>query len=275
MLILAATPIGNLADASPRLRQTLAMATVIAAEDTRKTKQLLQLLEITTAAKLIAVHDHNEKDKAEQLAQLAATSDVVLVSDAGMPTVSDPGYRVVAAAVLAEVPITVIPGPSAPVTALALSGMATDRFAFEGFLPRKTNDLTRTLSALKDDPRTLIFFEAPQRITVTLEQLAKIFGPERPVAICRELTKRYEEVLRGTAAELARELQQRQLKGEIVLVVAGATPQVMTAELAYQQVAERVAAGERLKDACRAVAASTGASARELYDLALANKGGK
>ncbi|MBB4072149.1 16S rRNA (cytidine1402-2'-O)-methyltransferase [Canibacter oris] len=272
---MAATPIGNLADASPRLRQTLAMATVIAAEDTRKTKQLLQLLEITTAAKLIAVHDHNEKDKAEQLAQLAATSDVVLVSDAGMPTVSDPGYRVVAAAVLAEVPITVIPGPSAPVTALALSGMATDRFAFEGFLPRKTNDLTRTLSALKDDPRTLIFFEAPQRITVTLEQLAKIFGPERPVAICRELTKRYEEVLRGTAAELARELQQRQLKGEIVLVVAGATPQVMTAELAYQQVAERVAAGERLKDACRAVAASTGASARELYDLALANKGGK
>lgn len=270
MLILAATPIGNLADASKRLRETLATAEVIAAEDTRKTKQLLQLLEINTTAKLVPLHDHNEKDKAAQLAEQARAQDVVLVSDAGMPTVSDPGYRVVAYAVLHEVPVTVVPGPSAPITALALSGMATDRFAFEGFLPRKQGELRKKLQALAADQRTLIFFESPRRIADSVIAIAEIFGADRRVAVCRELTKMHEEVIRLEAAALVDYLRSRELKGEIVLVIEGAAAPPIDADDALQQVVARVQAGQRLKDAAREIAQQNGLKPRELYEKAIA-----
>lgn len=272
MLILAATPIGNLADASPRLRQVLTDATLIAAEDTRTTRQLLQLLQLETRAKLVALHDHNEQAKALELAELAAHNDVVVVSDAGMPTISDPGFKLVAQAVLLNVPITVVPGPSAALTALALSGLPTDRFAFEGFLARKDGQLRSQLQALQHDPRTLIFFESPHRIARSCAVLAEIFGPQRRAAICRELTKLHEEVLRGTLEHLAAQLADRQLKGEIVLVVAGAASPTLSREQATQQAVQLVASGVRLKDAAREVAAQSQFSARELYALLLAQQ---
>ncbi|MDO4240932.1 MAG: 16S rRNA (cytidine(1402)-2'-O)-methyltransferase [Microbacteriaceae bacterium] len=269
MLVLAATPIGNLQDASPRLRDALADAAVIAAEDTRTTKQLLRLLGIETRAKIVPLHDHNESAKAAELAGLAAESDVVLVSDAGMPTVSDPGFKVVAAAVAADVQVSVVPGPSAPIAALAISGLPSNRFAFEGFVPQKQGERRRFLAELRDESRTLIFFESPHRLHATLQDMAQHFGAERQAAVCREITKMYEQVLRGSLAELAEKMADG-VKGEIVVVVAGAQPAEVTPCDALSQVQLRVSAGERLKDATRAVAATTGIPARELYSLALA-----
>lgn len=271
MLLLAATPIGNLGDASPRLREALASADVIAAEDTRRTLQLLGLLEVETGAELVALHDHNERERAASLVQRAADELVVLVSDAGMPTVSDPGYRVVQLAVEAGVDVSAIPGPSAVVTALAIAGLPTDRFAFEGFLPRKAGERARALASLAAEPRTLVFFESPSRIADALTALAEAFGADRPAAVCRELTKLYEQVRRGTLAELA-EWAAGGVRGEIVLVVGGAPAREASPELAHAEVQRRVAAGERLKDATRAVAEATGLSARDLYAAALAAK---
>ncbi|MFC6234591.1 16S rRNA (cytidine(1402)-2'-O)-methyltransferase, partial [Leucobacter soli] len=178
MLILAATPIGNLGDASPRLREALAGAAVIAAEDTRHTRQLLSLLEVETRAELVALHDHNERDRAASLVDRAERDDVLLVSDAGTPTVSDPGFRVVQLAAERGVGVSAIPGPSAVTTALAVAGLPTDRFAFEGFLPRKAGERSRTLAALAAESRTLVFFEAPSRLAEALTALAEAFGPE-------------------------------------------------------------------------------------------------
>ncbi|MBK0418399.1 16S rRNA (cytidine(1402)-2'-O)-methyltransferase [Leucobacter sp. CSA1] len=269
MILLAATPIGNLGDASPRLREVLASARVIAAEDTRRTAQLLRLLEIDARPELVALHDHNEHDRAGALVERAVDEDIVLVSDAGMPTVSDPGFRVVQLAAERGVPVSAIPGPSAVVTALAVAGLPTDRFAFEGFLPRKAGERSRALSALAAERRTLVFFEAPTRLADTLAALAGAFGPERPAAVCRELTKLHEEVRRGTLGGLA-EWAAGGVRGEIVLVVGGAPEQEVSAEAALDEVRRRVADGERLKDAARAVAEATGRSSRELYAAALA-----
>ena len=269
MLWLAATPIGNLGDASKRLREALATADVIAAEDTRHTAQLLRLLEIDARPELVALHDHNERDRAAGLVDRAATEEVLLVSDAGMPTVSDPGFRVVQLAAERGVRVSAIPGPSAVITALAVSGLPTDRFAFEGFLPRKQGERARALSALAAERRTLVFFEAPSRIAQTLAAAAEAFGGERPAAVCRELTKLHEEVRRGGLAELT-EWAADGVRGEIVLVVAGAPEAAASPDAALREVQARVAGGDRLKEAARAVAEATGLSSRELYAAALA-----
>ncbi|UWF76955.1 MULTISPECIES: 16S rRNA (cytidine(1402)-2'-O)-methyltransferase [Microbacterium] len=269
MIILAATPIGNLGDASRRLVEVLENAEVVAAEDTRTTQRLLQALSIANRPRLIALHDHNEKQKAAELAELAAEQDLVVLSDAGMPTVSDPGYGLVAAAVERGVTVTALPGPSAVITALAVSGLPTDRFSFEGFLPRKPGERRQALRMLAAEPRTMVFFESPARLSAALTDMGEAFGPDRRIAVCRELTKLYEEVRRGTAAQLAAWAGDG-VKGEIVLVVEGAPTRTVSAEDALAQVQALVASGIRLKDAAAEVAAATGLSSRDLYQAALA-----
>lgn len=203
MIVLAATPIGNLADASPRLKQVLAEADVIAAEDTRRAKHLMQLLEIRSNAQFVPLHDHNEHSKSEELVRLARQATVVVVSDAGMPTVSDPGFRVVTQAHSAGVQVSVLPGPSAVVSALAVSGLPTDRFSFEGFVPRKAGERAQLLRELETEKRTMVFFESPQRLAGTLGDFARFFGADREAAVCRELTKMHEEVRRDGLQKLA------------------------------------------------------------------------
>lgn len=271
MIWLAATPIGNLGDASPRLRQALASADVIAAEDTRHTASLLRLLEIVPRPELIALHDHNERDRAESIVDRGEHQEVVLVSDAGMPTVSDPGFRVVQLAAERGVKVSVIPGPSAVITALAISGLPTDRFTFEGFLPRKQTERAKALRSLVGERRTMVFFEAPTRVGDTLVALSEIFGADRRAAVCRELTKLHEEVRRGSLGDLA-EWAAEGVRGEVVLVVGGAAAETISREAALEEVLERVKSGERMKDAARAVAEASGLPARELYSAALAAK---
>ena len=268
MIVLAATPIGNLGDASPRLRETLAGADVIAAEDTRHTRQLLALLGVNTDAEVIALHDHNEAQKAQSLVDRARAETVVLVSDAGMPTVSDPGFKVVERATEVGVPVTVIPGPSAVITALALSGLPTDRFSFEGFVPRKPGDRRQFFERVATDPRTLVCFESPKRLAATLRDAAAVLGSDRPAAVCRELTKLHEEARRGTLEDLA-EWAEGGVRGEIALVIGGHTARRWTAAEADARVAALRADGLRLKDATREVAERSGHSARELYARAL------
>ncbi|CAH0126749.1 Ribosomal RNA small subunit methyltransferase I [Microbacterium sp. Bi98] len=269
MIILAATPIGNLGDVSRRLVEVLENAEVVVAEDTRTTQRLMQALQISNRPRLIALHDHNEKQRAAELAALAVETDVVVVSDAGMPAISDPGYGLVAEAVAQGVTVTAIPGPSAVLMALSISGLPTDRFTFEGFLPRKPGDRRSTLRALAAEPRTMVFFESPARLASSLADMGAAFGDDRRIAVCRELTKFYEEVRRGTSAELV-EWAMAGVKGEIVVVVEGAAPREASAEDALAQVQRLVASGVRLKEACAEVAAATGLSSRDLYQAALA-----
>lgn len=271
MIILAATPIGNLGDASRRLIEVFENAEIIAAEDTRTTAHLLRALQIENRPRLVALHDHNEKHKAAELVALAAEQDVVLVSDAGMPAVSDPGYGVVAAAVEAGVTVTAIPGPSAVLMALAISGLPTDRFTFEGFLPRKPGERRTALKKLATEPRTMLFFESPARLASALADMGEAFGEDRRIAVCRELTKFYEEVRRGTASELV-EWAGAGVKGEIVVVVEGAAAREISPEDAVAQVQKLVADGLRLKEACAEVAAATGLSSRDLYQQVLASR---
>jgi 16S rRNA (cytidine1402-2'-O)-methyltransferase len=266
VIILAATPIGNLGDASPRLVEALGNAEVIASEDTRTTVHLLRALGVDNRPRLIALHEHNETERAAELVELARSTDVLVLSDAGMPAISDPGFPLVAAAAAADVTVTAIPGPSAVLTALAVSGLPTDRFAFEGFLPRKGR--LAALRALAGEPRTLVFFESPHRIGAALADLAEAFGADRRVAVCRELTKLYEEVVRGTAAELAERFADG-ARGEIVLVVAGAPAAVADLPTAVASVLDLAAGGIRLKDAAAEVSAQTGLGKRELYEAAL------
>ena len=274
MIILAATPIGNLGDASARLREALEQATVVASEDTRVTQRLLGGLGIANRPRLIALHEHNERQKAAELVELAREGDLLVLSDAGMPTVSDPGFPLVQAAAAADVPVTVIPGPSAVVTALAVSGLPTDRFAFEGFLPRKPGERARRLAELAGDRRTLVFFEGPSRLAASLEALAEAFGPDRPAAVCRELTKLHEEVRRGGLAELAT-WAAGGVRGEICIVVGGAAEERADAATALDRVLELAASGTRLKDAAALVAAETGLGKRDLYEAALASRRSK
>ena len=272
MIILAATPIGNLGDASRRLVEALEAATVIAAEDTRTTVRLMAALSIQNRPRLIALHDHNEKERAGELVERARDEDVLVLSDAGMPTVSDPGYGLVAAAAAAGVTVTALPGPSAVLTALAVSGLPTDRFAFEGFPPRKPGERRGALAALAGETRTLVFFEGPSRLAATLHDMAGAFGADRRAAVCRELTKLHEEVVRGPLAELAIWAEPG-VRGEIVVVVEGATPREVAFPDAVTQVLELVSGGTRLKDAAGEVSAHTGHSSRELYQAALAARG--
>jgi len=268
MIILAATPIGNLGDASRRLVEVLSAATVVAAEDTRVAQRLLAGLGVENRPRLIALHDHNERDRAAELVELARDQDVVLLSDAGMPTVSDPGFHLVEAAAAAGVGVTALPGPSAVLTALAVSGLPTDRFTFEGFLPRKQGERLSTLRAVAAEPRTMVFFESPNRLAASLGDIATALGADRRVVVCRELTKLYEEVRRGTAAELATWAAEG-VRGEIVVVVAGAPARAADPEAAVQQVLALVASGTRLKDAAAEVAEATGLGKRDLYQAAL------
>ncbi|NQX27166.1 16S rRNA (cytidine(1402)-2'-O)-methyltransferase [Microbacteriaceae bacterium VKM Ac-2854] len=269
MIILAGTPIGNLGDASPRLVEALSTAEHVASEDTRVTIQLMRALGVENRPKLYALHDHNERQRAGELVELARDTDLLVLSDAGMPTVSDPGYHLVESAIAAGVTVSCIPGPSAVLMALAVAGLPTDRFSFEGFLPRKHGERMSVFRALRDERRTMVFFESPNRIAASLTDLAEAMGADRRAAVCRELTKMYEEVKRGTAAELA-EWAADGVRGEIVLVVAGAPERVASVEDALADVLARVAAGSRLKEASTEVAEATGLSRRELYEAALA-----
>lgn len=270
-LVLAATPIGDPADASEHLRTLLSTADVVAAEDTRRAHALAARLGVRIAGRVLSVHEHNESARsAELLDAVAAGATVVLVSDAGMPSVSDPGYRLVLAAIDAGLRVATAPGPSAVLAALAVSGLATDRFCFEGFLPRRAGERATALAALADERRTMVFFEAPHRLAKTVAAMAVAFGDGRPAAVCRELTKTHEEVRRGTLAELAAWAESAQVRGEISVVVAGAAPAAVAVASLVPEVAARVDGGERLKEAVAAVAEATGASKRELYAATLA-----
>ena len=275
-LVLAATPIGDADDASIRLRRLLAEADVVAAEDTRRTRDLARRLGVTIAGRVVSHHEHNEAGRVDELLEVVEGGGTVLVvTDAGMPAVSDPGYRLVTAAVAAGLPVTVAPGPSAVLAALALSGLPTDRFAFEGFPPRKPGERARALAALADERRTLVFFEAPHRLGAFLAALAEAFGADRRGAVCRELTKTYEEVRRDSLGGLVAWAGTGEVRGEIVVVVEGAPERAATAnaEDLVARVLARTEAGARLKDAVAAVADETGAAKRDLYQAALAARG--
>ncbi|NUS41033.1 MAG: 16S rRNA (cytidine(1402)-2'-O)-methyltransferase [Terrabacter sp.] len=261
---------GDPRDAAPRLAEELATADVVAAEDTRRLRRLLSDLGVTTAGAVVSYHEHNEASRTPDLVErLVAGERVLVVTDAGMPSVSDPGYRLVAAAVESGVRVTCVPGPSAVLMALAVSGLPVDRFCFDGFLPRKPGERSRVLADVADERRTLVFFEAPHRLAETLAAMRDAFGPDRRAAVCRELTKTYEEVRRGTLAELA-EWAAEGVKGEITVVVAGAERAVPSLEEAVAGIRQRVEAGERLKDVAADVAARTGLSKKALYDASLA-----
>ena len=270
VLVLAGTPIGDASDASPRLREALASADLVAAEDTRRLRRLVRDLGVELTGRVVSYYDANETSRTPELLDaLRAGSRVVVVTDAGMPSVSDPGYRLVAAAHDAGLRVTAVPGPSAVLTALAVSGLPVDRFCFEGFLPRKAGERAARLRSLDDERRTLVFFEAPHRLAVMLAALSEAFGEQRHAAVCRELTKTYEEVRRGGLGELANWASDG-VRGEITVVVAGADPAAPaeTADL-VAAVSARVAAGERLKDAAAAVAQQHGTGRRELYQAVL------
>ncbi|HVD52847.1 MAG TPA: 16S rRNA (cytidine(1402)-2'-O)-methyltransferase [Propionibacteriaceae bacterium] len=269
VVVLAATPIGDIADASPRLVTELTNADVIAAEDTRRLRRLLERLGVQTDAPIMSYFEGNEARRTGELLRLLEQgARVVVVSDAGMPSVSDPGYRLVAAAVARGFRVTAVPGPSAVLTALAVSGLAVDRFCFEGFLPRKTSERLRRLAELAAEPRTMIFFEAPHRTAATLSAMAEAFGPDRSGAVCRELTKTYEEVRRGSLQELA-DWAGSEVRGEVTLVIGGAPRPTADLESAAQEAVELAASGMKLKAAVAQVAQQEGVAKNALYDVAL------
>ncbi len=267
-LVLAGTPIGDSRDASPRLMQAIVDADIIAAEDTRRFRMLLHRLGVETNAKVVSYFEGNEASRTASLADsLVGGATVVLVTDAGMPSVSDPGYRLVVEAIKREVPVTAVPGPSAVLAALAVSGLAVDRFCFEGFAPRKKGERTRALAALAGEGRTMVFFEAPHRLGDFLVDASAVLGAERIAAVCRELTKTYEEVQRGTLAELA-EWAKPGVRGEITVVISGAevTPD---SGAALEEVRALIADGARLSEAVAQVAQERGVPRNGLYQAAL------
>ncbi|MCM2579110.1 16S rRNA (cytidine(1402)-2'-O)-methyltransferase [Streptomyces meridianus] len=274
-LVLAGTPIGDTADAPPRLAAELAAADVVAAEDTRRLRRLTQALGVQPSGRIVSYFEGNEAARTPELVeQLAGGARVLLVTDAGMPSVSDPGYRLVAAAVEHGVRVTAVPGPSAVLTALALSGLPVDRFCFEGFLPRKAGERLGRLREVADERRTLVFFEAPHRLDDTLMAMAEVFGAERRAAVCREMTKTYEEVRRDSLGELAA-WAANGVRGEITVVVEGAAPpgpQDLDAAELVRRVAVRESAGERRKEAIAAVAVEAGVPKREVFDAVVAAK---
>jgi 16S rRNA (cytidine1402-2'-O)-methyltransferase len=277
VLVLAATPIGDVSDASARLGQELGTADVVAAEDTRRLRWLLDALKVTLRGRVVSYYDANEASRTEELlAALHEGARVVVVTDAGMPSISDPGYRLVAAAVDAGIPVTVVPGPSAVLAALAVSGLPVDRFCFEGFLPRKAGERAARLRALSSEERTIVLFEAPHRLAASLAALADAFGSHRRAAVCRELTKTHEEVRHGSLAELV-EWARAGVRGEVTVVVEGAPPVETVAspgELA-RLVTNREQAGEARKTAIAAVAAEARVPKRRVYDAVVAAKRSK
>ncbi|WP_206686190.1 16S rRNA (cytidine(1402)-2'-O)-methyltransferase [Kribbella qitaiheensis] len=271
-LVLVGTPIGDFSDASARLRRVLGEVDVVAAEDTRRLKRLTSELGIVVTGRVMSFFEGNERQRTDELvAALVEGQTVAVVTDAGMPSVSDPGYRLVAAAIEAGIQVTAVPGPSAVLTALALSGLPVDRFTFEGFLPRKSGERIKRFQELAREQRTMIFFEAPHRLTDSLAEMAEAFGKDRRAAVCRELTKTYEEVKRGTAAELA-EWAADGVRGEITIVVSGADPSAR--ELGPEELAAEVAtdeeAGTPRKQAISDVAKRFGVPKRTVYDAVLA-----
>jgi 16S rRNA (cytidine1402-2'-O)-methyltransferase len=272
-LFLAATPIGNIGDASMRLREVLSGAQVIAAEDSRRAHRLISDLGITTSAQIWSFYDAVEEAKSPELiSRVQQGETVVMISDAGMPSVSDPGYRLMQEAIAQGVKVSVIPGPSAVLAALAISGLPVDRFSFEGFLPRKSGERKTLCETLLHETRTMVFFEAPHRLVESLLDLQTVFGADRSAAVCRELTKTYEEVVRGTLAELVA-WSDKEILGEITLVVAGADPLPETSPGEWVAlVATRVEIGESQRDAIAAVARELGVPKRDVYDAVLAEQ---
>ena len=263
-VVLAATPLGNMADATDRLKQGLANADVIAAEDTRRVRNLAQALGIEIRGQVISNFDHNEDQRSKQLIDAARTGTVLVVSDAGMPLVSDPGHSIVVAAAEAGVPVTCFPGASAVTTALALSGLSVGRFIFDGFVPRKSGQRQKWLESLRSESRAVVFFESPHRLAETLAQAVDVLGAERNAVVCRELTKKFEEVRRGSLGELA-EWAVDNARGEITVVLDGGHGGVVSVESLVPEVEKLVASGMRLKDACKHVSEGTGVSSRDLY----------
>lgn len=274
-LTLAATPIGNMGDATLRLLDALRDARLIAAEDTRRLRKLLSMLDVSSDAQVVSYFDGNEVERQPWLLeQLESGADVLLVTDAGMPSVSDPGYRLVDAALARGIAVRVLPGPSAVTTAIAISGLPVDRFTFEGFLPRKAGDRQRRLESLATEPRTMVFFEAPHRTREALEAMRDAFGADRRMAVCRELTKTYEEVVRGTLAD-AVAWAAGEVLGEVTVVVSGRDEddvRELTPALYVAEVEARIAAGTDRKEAVVEVAKALGVPRRDVYDAVVAAK---
>ncbi|WP_203829136.1 16S rRNA (cytidine(1402)-2'-O)-methyltransferase [Actinoplanes palleronii] len=270
-VVLAGAPLGNVGDASARLREVLATADVIAAEDTRRLSRLAKDLGVTVRGRVVSYFEGNDEKRTPELVEaLAGGAVVAVVTDGGMPSVSDPGYRLVRAALDAGYPVTAAPGPSAVTTALALSGLPSDRFVFEGFLPRTGSNRRSRLRELAAEPRTLVFFEAPHRITGALADLAATFGEDRPAAVCRELTKTYEEIRRGTLSELAAWAAAGEPRGEITVVVGGAPAgpgERPDDDELRAEVARRETAGDSRRDAIQAIADMYGLKKRDVYTL--------
>lgn len=268
-LVLAGAPIGDVDDASPRLRRLLVEADVIAAEDTRRFADLVRRLGMTTSARVVSYFEGNEASRTPELVEDIRTGHTVaLITDAGMPSVSDPGYRLVAAVVEAGLAVTAVPGPSAVLTALAVSGLPVDRFSFEGFLPRKAGERLRRLDRLATEERTMVFFEAPHRLAEFLSDAASALGSDRPAAVCRELTKTFEEVRRGGLAELA-EWAAEGARGEITVVISGAPVAEADPVAAVAEVQQLIEAGARLKPAVAEVAERSGIARNALYQAVL------
>jgi len=266
-LTLCGAPLGNPQDASARLRAVLSSASIVAAEDTRRLLRLARDLDIVVPGKIVSYFEGNEEQRTPGLVSaMLDGATVALVTDGGMPSVSDPGYRLVAAALEAGLPVTCVPGPSAVTTALALSGLPSDRFCFEGFLPRRPGSRRARLAELAAEQRTLVFFEAPHRILDTLGDMASAFGPARRAALCRELTKTYEEVRRGTLSELA---SAGEYRGEITVVVEGASAVRPDDETLKAEISELVASGVSKRDAAATVAEAHNLPKRDVYRLTL------
>jgi len=270
-VVLVGAPLGNVGDASTRLREVLASADVIAAEDTRRLARLTRDLDVTVRGRIVSYFEGNEERRTPDLVDALRDGAVVaVVTDGGMPSVSDPGYRLVRAALDAGFPVTAAPGPSAVTTALALSGLPSDRFVFEGFLPRSGSGRRSRLRELAAEPRTLVLFEAPHRIADALADLVATFGADRPAAVCRELTKTYEEIRRGALAELADWAGEVDPRGEITVVVGGApvvAAEPPADEVLRAAVAGRESSGDSRRDAITAVATEYGLRKRDVYAL--------
>ena len=276
MLILAAIPLGNPGDASARLKEAITSADFIAAEDSRRFGRLCAELGITYEAKIFSFFEGNENERLEPLLEILATGkDLLVVTDAGMPGISDPGYRLTREAIARDIPIRVLPGPSAVTTALLFSGLPTDRFCFEGFLPRTSGARITALEKLRNEERTMIFFEAPHRLLESLQDAVTVLGPDRRAAICREMTKTYEETIRGTLSELVEWAASREILGEISLVLGGFDPsaRIFSPEDLADMVLARESQGESRKEAIAEVARATGIAKREVFDVMVAHKG--
>ena len=274
-LLLAGVPLGNPGDASARLIGAIKSATIIAAEDSRRFQRLCQDLEVSASGKILSFFEGNEEERTMQLLEeLKNGSDVLVVTDAGMPTVSDPGFKLVRAAIEANIPVEVLPGPSAVTTALALSGLPTDRFCFEGFVPRTQGAREKFFSNLKFETRTIVFFEAPHRLLDTLEVARQSLGPDRKAALCREMTKTYEETVRGSIRDIQEWARSKEILGEITIVISGASDdaKVKSQQEIIAAVRKLESVGMDRKEAIAAVSLELDLPKREVFDAMVAAK---